>query len=102
VVFKFKFWIYKVFYSYNTKNIFHTGIFKDTGHSFKKKLRGLHDVRSASFHPIDPVLACGLFKEGLVFICGSSHTTSLENWEIERKHILRNRTVLSIQWNVSP
>jgi hypothetical protein len=59
-------------------------------------------VRSASFHPIDPVLACGLFKEGLFFLRGSSHTTSLENWEIERKHILRNGTVLSIQWNVSP
>jgi transducin (beta)-like 1 len=63
--------------------------------------RELHDVRSASFHPIDPVLACGLFKGGLVFLRGSSHTTSLENWEIERQHVLYDRTVLFIKWNVS-
>jgi transducin (beta)-like 1 len=62
--------------------------------------RGLHDVRSASFHPIEPVLACGMAEGGLFFIRGSSHTTSLENWEMERQNVLYDRTVLSIQWNV--
>ena len=63
--------------------------------------RGQHDVRSASFHPIDPVLACGLFHGGLVFLRGSSHTTSFENWEIEPKNCPYDKAILSIQWNVS-
>jgi transducin (beta)-like 1 len=59
------------------------------------------DVRSASFHPVDPVLACGLFKGGLVFLRGSNHTTPFKDWEIEPKHHPYERTILSVQWNVS-
>jgi transducin (beta)-like 1 len=77
------------------------GFFKDLGQPFKEMRRGLIDVRSASFHPNDPVLACGLFHGGVIFLRGSSHTTSFENWDIEPTHYPHERAILFIQWNVS-
>jgi hypothetical protein len=77
------------------------GIFKDMEHALQKKGRVLNDVRSASFHPVDPVLACGLFQGGVVFLCGASHATLFVNWETESKRHSYDRTVLSVQWNVS-
>ncbi len=58
-------------------------------------------MRSASFHPNDPVLACGLFQGGVVFLRGASHATLFVNWEMEPKRYSYDRTVLSVQWNVS-
>jgi len=75
----------------------HPGLFKDVEFSIKSKL----DVRSAGFHPIDPVLACGLVRGELVFLRGFNHSTPFENWEIEPKHYRYERTILSVQWNVS-
>jgi transducin (beta)-like 1 len=58
-------------------------------------------VRSASFHPINPVLACGLVQGGLVFLRGTDHTTPFKDWEIEPKHYRYGRIILFVQWNVS-
>jgi hypothetical protein len=75
----------------------HPGLFKEVEFSLTSEM----DVRSASFHPIDPVLACGLVQGGLVFLRGTDHTTPFKDWEIEPKHYRYERTILSVQWNVS-
>ncbi|XP_046460954.1 F-box-like/WD repeat-containing protein TBL1X [Daphnia pulex] len=73
------------------------GFFKPVEFSITSKL----DVRSSSFHPIDPVLACGLVQGGLVFLRGTNHSTPFENWEIEPVYSRYERTILSVQWNVN-
>jgi hypothetical protein len=77
--------------------MFHPGLFKDVKFSITNKL----DVRSAGFHPVEPVLACGLVSGELVFIRGTDHSTPFENWEMEPKKYRYGRIILSVQWNVS-
>ncbi|XP_046633768.1 F-box-like/WD repeat-containing protein TBL1XR1-A [Daphnia pulicaria] len=71
------------------------GLFKDVKFSITNKL----DVRSAGFHPVEPVLACGLVSGELVFIRGTDHSTPFENWEMEPKKYRYGRIILSVQWN---
>ncbi|XP_046460960.1 vegetative incompatibility protein HET-E-1-like [Daphnia pulex] len=71
------------------------GLFINVEMSLTRRL----DVRSASFHPIEPVLACGLVRGGLVLLRGSNHTTTFENWKIETKQYQCENTILSVQWN---
>jgi hypothetical protein len=78
-------------------NVSHPGLFKEVEFSLTSEM----DVRSASFHPIDPILACGLVQGGVVFLRGSNHTTPFEDWEIDPKHYKYRKTILSVQWNVS-
>ena len=58
-------------------------------------------VRSSSFHPIDPVQACGLYSGEVVILRGPNHSARLSpNWTIERQFPYES-SALSLEWNVS-
>ena len=61
---------------------------------------GVRYVRCASFHPIEPVLACGLEDGRTVLLKGSHHSVSFPNWKIEREFAGKHEIAL-LQWNVS-
>ncbi len=63
-------------------------------------LKSRLDVRSSNFHPIEPVLACGLLSGEIVLLKGSNHSTSISTWKIERQCRCES-SALSLKWNVS-
>jgi hypothetical protein len=72
------------------------GFFKEVKLSLTKK----EDVRSSSFHPIDPVLAFGLFTGEVMILRGLNHSAPLSTWTMEHL-IWCGSSVLSLEWNVS-
>ncbi len=73
-----------------------TGLFKEVELSLTKK----EDVRSSSFHPIDPVLAFGLFTGEVMILRGLNHSAPLSTWTMEHL-IWCGSSALSLEWNVS-
>ena len=72
------------------------GLFKEVELSLTKK----EDVRSSSFHPIDPVLAFGLFTGEVMILRGLNHSAPLSTWTMEHL-IWCGSSALSLEWNVS-
>ncbi len=63
---------------------------------------GIRDVRCASFHPIDSVLACSLADGRVVLLKGSDRSTLFSNWRDTRELVSVNETnvKISLGWNV--
>jgi transducin (beta)-like 1 len=75
----------------------HLGLFKNVEISLTSEM----DVRSASFHPIDPVLACALFSGGILLVKSSwKHSTSLSTWKLQCQFRCEY-SALSLNFNVS-
>jgi hypothetical protein len=80
-----------------------TDLFKEVEHSQLEE-RGWRNLRCASFHPSDPVLACGLMDgdDGrVVLLKGLNHSVPFSNWEIERQLECEKESMYSLGWNVS-
>ena len=61
---------------------------------------GICDVRCASFHPTEPILACGLTDGRIVLLKGSDHSTPFSQWVFD--YILPVGVhKVTIAWNVS-
>jgi len=80
-----------------------TDLFKEVEHS-KLEEKGCRNLRCASFHPTDPVLAFGLMNgdDGrVVLLKGLNHSVPFSNWEIERQLECEKESMYSLGWNVS-
>jgi hypothetical protein len=76
--------------------------FREVEHS-KLEERGWRNIRCASFHPADPVLACGLMNgdDGrVVLLKGLNHSNPFSTWEIERQLECEGDSMYSLGWNV--
>ena len=61
---------------------------------------GICGVRCASFHPTEPILACGLTDGRIVLLKGSDHSTPFSQWVFD--YILPVGVhKVTIAWNVS-
>ena len=61
---------------------------------------GICGVRCASFHPTEPILACGLTDGRIVLLKGSDHSTPFSQWVFD--YILPVGVhKVTITWNVS-
>ncbi len=58
-------------------------------------------ARCASFHPIDPILACGLYDGRVLFLRESEQSRSMSDWKSDENDALRiGGFIVSIEWNV--
>nr|CAH0107588.1 unnamed protein product [Daphnia galeata] len=76
--------------------------FTEVEHS-KLEERGWRNIRCASFHPADPVLACGLMNgdDGrVVLLKGLNHSNPFSTWEIERQLECEGDSMYSLGWNL--
>lgn len=60
---------------------------------------GISGIRCAKFHPIDPVLACGLLDTRVVILRGANHSVLFADWKIERE-LQPKSLALELEWNV--
>ncbi|EFX85294.1 hypothetical protein DAPPUDRAFT_314015 [Daphnia pulex] len=77
-------------------------LFKEVEHSQLEE-RGWRNLRCASFHPSDPVLACGLMDgdDGrVVLLKGLNHSVPFSNWEIELQLECEKESMYSLGWNL--
>ena len=69
---------------------------------FSLEEMGLRDVRCASFHPIDSVLACSLADGRVLLLGGSGSSTLFPNWRLLKELVSENDTAMNVSlgWNV--
>jgi hypothetical protein len=66
-------------------------------HSLKKM--GIYDARCGSFHPTDPIFACGLFNGQVLLL---KNVDSTKDWEVQGIEPPKwGISKVSMKWNVS-
>ena len=58
-----------------------------------------YEISCASFHPIDPVLACGLQDARVILLHAANHFVSFSEWKI-KGNLRGGGEKLSLAWNV--
>jgi hypothetical protein len=67
---------------------------------YSLKKMGIYDARCGSFHPTDPILACGLFNGQVVLL--KKNVDSTKDWDFQDIEPSEwGISKVSMKWNVS-